>query len=231
MYLASIHSCSYPGCPCRWRCWSMVQRGTVVVVSHRVCQWRLCESSHSCSWDNQGFRKHTNEIFYSISSSLCLQVWHLNIKGICAKQNNFSFLHLARATIFFYFQQLELGHLLIHPIYTQSPVLAWLLLALIKVDFASVSLETGQTGASEATGVVMATAATETWLWLTLINLDLTSGPCEHQSRTDVRGRVSLLHRLRAGGKNEQSFHVYWLWSCVDCSFISQQGFCSCLQF
>lgn len=42
--------------------------------------------------------------------------------------------------------------------------MTWLLLALINVDFALVALETGQAGASEATGVVMATAAIETWL-------------------------------------------------------------------
>lgn len=78
-------------------------------------------------------------------------------------QKNFAFQNLARATISS-FQPLELGYLLIHPIYTQSPILAWLLLALVYVDFALVSLETGQAGASEATGVVTATAAIETWL-------------------------------------------------------------------
>lgn len=57
-----------------------------------------------------------------------------------------------------------LGHLLVLPVYTQSPVLARLLLALVSVDFASVSLETGQAGAREAAGVLMATAAIETWL-------------------------------------------------------------------
>lgn len=54
-------------------------------------------------------------------------------------------------------------YLLIHPIYTQTPVLASLLLALINVDFAPVSLETRPAGATEATGVAM-TTATETWL-------------------------------------------------------------------
>lgn len=53
---------------------------------------------------------------------------------------------------------------LIHSIYTQSPILAWLLLALVNVDFALVSLETGQAGAIEATSIVMATAAIETRL-------------------------------------------------------------------
>lgn len=55
-------------------------------------------------------------------------------------------------------------HLLVHPIYTQRPILAWLLLALVNDDFALVSLETGQAGASEATSVVVATTAIETWL-------------------------------------------------------------------
>lgn len=59
-------------------------------------------------------------------------------------------------------QWLTTGYSLIHPVYTQSRILAGLLLALINVDFASVSLETGEAGASEATGVVMATAAIET---------------------------------------------------------------------
>ena len=126
-----------------------------------------------------------------MQSRLCLQVKHFNLLGICTIQNKSKFGKNS------YFQWLELGHLLIHPVYTQSPILAWLLLALVYVDFASVSLETGQAGASEATNVVMATAAIETWLWLTLVNLDLTSGPCEHQSRTDVRGRV----RLRCRGQ------------------------------
>lgn len=185
MYLASNHRCSYPGCPHRWRCWSRVQSDTVVVASHSFCQWRLCESSHSCSWDNQGFRNDINEINYKFSlQSVFTGVKFESIRNTL--QNNFAFQNLARATISSS-QPLELGYLLIHPIYTQSPILAWLLLALVNVDFALVSLETGQAGASEATGVVTATAAIETGLWLTLINLDLTSGPCEHQSSKDVR--------------------------------------------
>lgn len=55
-------------------------------------------------------------------------------------------------------------YLLIRSIYTHSSVLARLLTALVDVDFTSLSLETGRTGAIEATGVVMATAAAETWL-------------------------------------------------------------------
>lgn len=76
MYLASMHRCSYPGSPHRWRCWSRVQSGTAVAASHSVCRWRLCESSHSCSWDHQGFRHHMNEFTDSISSGLRLQVWN-----------------------------------------------------------------------------------------------------------------------------------------------------------
>ena len=122
-----------------------------------------------------------------------------------------------------YFQRLTPGYLPIHTIYTQSPILAWLLLALINVYLTLVSLETRKAGASEAPCIAMATASMVTWLWLTLINLDLTSDPCEHQSNTDVRGPMSLLHRLRAEGEHEQSFHVVWLWSCVDCSFMTEK--------
>lgn len=72
-----------------------------------------------------------------------------------------TFLNLARVTSF---QCLGQCYLLIHSIYTQSPILAWSILALVNVDFALVSLETGQAGASEATSIVMATAAIETRL-------------------------------------------------------------------
>lgn len=58
----------------------------------------------------------------------------------------------------------KIQHSLVLPVYTQSPILAWLLLALISVDFTPVPLETRAAGASEATGVVIATAATQTWL-------------------------------------------------------------------
>lgn len=70
IYLASIHRCSYPGRPCRWRCWSRAQSGTLAVVSHSVCLWRLCESSHSCIWHNHttGWLWSGNEIIHSISS-------------------------------------------------------------------------------------------------------------------------------------------------------------------
>lgn len=56
------------------------------------------------------------------------------------------------------------GYLLIQSVYAQSPILAWLILALIDVYFALVSTETSQAGAVEATNVVMATAAIKTWL-------------------------------------------------------------------
>lgn len=97
-------------------------------------------------------------------------------------QSKFDFQNLAQATT----SSFQPGYLLIHPIYTQSPITTRLLLALVNVDFTLVALETGRAGAREATGVVMATAAIETWLWLTLIKLDLTSDPCD-QSSKDVR--------------------------------------------
>lgn len=94
MYLASIHSCSYPGCPHRWRCWSRVQSGMVVVVSHSVCQWRLCESNHSCSWDNQGFRNHMNEIIsvQSVFTGVKLN----SIRNQCCE--NYNFFHSVSGT-------------------------------------------------------------------------------------------------------------------------------------
>lgn len=49
--------------------------------------------------------------------------------------------------------------LLVHSVDAQSPIFARLLPALIAVDFASLSLETREAGAFEASGVVMATAA------------------------------------------------------------------------
>lgn len=79
-------------------------------------------------------------------------------------------------------KQVKLGHLLIHSICTQTPILARLPLALINVDLTPVSLETGRAGASEAAGVAMASAAVEAWLWLTVVNVDLTSGPWRHES-------------------------------------------------
>lgn len=99
-------------------------------------------------------------------------------------------------------------YLLIHPIYTHSSVLARLLTALVDVDFTSLSLETGRTGAIEATGVVMATAAAETWLWLTLINIDLTGDPCEFQ-------KTQMIQEVDTGQRVEikKSFHVDGLWS------------------
>lgn len=179
----------------------------MAVASHSVCQWMLCESSRSCIWENQTKRLDSalkvmiQKSQDSIFSVCVLKCKMCKIEMYTSVSTNFStFLNLARATSC---QWLGLGYLLIHSIYTQSPILAWLFLALVNVDFALVSLETGQAGASEATGVVMATAAIETALWLTLINLDLASGPCEHQSSTDVKGPVMLLHRLRAEGENE----------------------------
>lgn len=52
--------------------------------------------------------------------------------------------------------------LLINPFRTQSPILAWLVLALVNFDFTVVSLETGHAGTRENVDVVMTTPTLDT---------------------------------------------------------------------
>lgn len=102
IYLASIHSCSYPDCPYRWRCWSRVQSGKVAVAFHSVCQWSLCGSSRSCIWDNQikrhlWFRNHMIPIIYSISSFCVLKCKIEMYKSVI---HNFYFSELGKSNLF-----------------------------------------------------------------------------------------------------------------------------------
>lgn len=184
-HLASIHRCSYPGSPSRWRCWSRDQSGTVSVASHSVGRWMLCVSSHSCTYTATHFVNISVNKFLNTSSNVYIHF-------ICKNS-------------------------LIHGVNTQCPVLAWLLLAFVSVDFTSLSLETGMADAPKASGVVNTSATVKTRLWLTLIYLDLTSGPCEHhQSHTDVRAQVSPAAKAESRGwKLSKAFRLGWLWSWV----------------
>lgn len=89
MYLASIHRCSYPGCPDRWHCWGRAESDTA--ASHRVCLWRLCESSHSWSWDCKSSIKN-------VTISLCLHVKFELVSNSCFKiVQSLNLSHLNRA--------------------------------------------------------------------------------------------------------------------------------------
>lgn len=113
-----------------------------------------------------------------------------------------------------WWKQVKLGHLLIHSIYAQTPILARLALALISVDLTPVSLETRRAGASEAAGVAKASAAIEARLWLTVVNVDLTSGSWWHESGERCQRYDSSCHSDRQadrqtgveGGNAEKAF-------------------------
>lgn len=194
MYLASIHRCSYPVCPDRWHCWGRAESDTAVAASHRVCLWRLCESSHSWSWDCKWSIKN-------VTISLRLHVKFELVSNSCFQIVQFLTL-----------KPLEPGYLPIRSIHAQTPVLARLPLAVVSVVFTPVSLETGRAGASEAAGVAVASAAVETWLWLTLVNLDLTSGSCQHQKRQRCQRDGCGCHS-DGGQRGNREKAFYWLWS------------------
>lgn len=116
------------------------------------------------------------------------------------------------------------GYLLIQSVYAQSPILAWLILALIDVYFALVSTETSQAGAVEATNVVMATAAIKTWLWLTLINFNLTRDPCIKKKSNQSNPGVTRSWDYRYTDWREKL--LCGVSQCLDLAFIIHKGFC-----